>query len=177
MRLRRITIMTIMKLPFLYSTVALWWLLEARPVRLRTRRWAIHSHRRRRKAAQWPGGPAHTSAACSVPGSGWYYNLKERSRCRPAAGAAASESLTQFDVVDNRLGPVPCQTSELLFARSLGEEAISFRRAVTPANGTCVPAAASPRGSGRRSRNGSGGLGPAGCRRGCRAGGARTGFR
>src|ERR1700730_7043075 len=78
-------------------------------------------------------GPAHRSAACSVPGSGWDYNLKERPRCRPAAGAAASESLTQFDVVDNRLRPVPCQTSELLFTRSLGEEAISFRRAVTPA--------------------------------------------
>jgi len=45
------------------------------------------------------------------------------------------------------------------------------------ASGTYGLPGAGPSGSGRRFRNGSGGPGPAACRRGCRAAGARTGSR
>jgi hypothetical protein len=55
-----------------------------------------------------------------------------------------------------------------------GLRPVTGRSAVT---GTCGPPAAGRGGSGRRFRNGRGGLGPVGSRRGCRAGGARTGSR
>ncbi len=114
--------------------------------------------------------------------------------------------ISRFDEFDSRLGPrefpvriatgIRSQAVDLP-ARFCGQTAALWgkstqfpvstgktgnhglrRGAGRPAvSGTCGPPAAGRGGSGRRFRNGRGGLAPAGSRRGCRAGGARTGSR